>query len=103
LAVNGLGNLNSLAPSRSLFENVEAEKENKASIPFSEYLRDAIKDTNKLILEADNIATDFALGKTDNIAQVMIAAEKADMALQFTMQIRTKILDVYNEIMKMQI
>jgi len=33
----------------------------------------------------------------------MIAAQKADIAIQFTLQIRNKILDAYNEIMRMQI
>jgi flagellar hook-basal body complex protein FliE len=49
------------------------------------------------------LTEDFAAGRTDNIHQVMIAAEKSDIALQFTMQIRNKILDAYNEIMRMQI
>jgi len=56
-----------------------------------------------LELESQALANAFALGKTDNIHQVMIAAEKADIALQFTLQIRNKILDAYNEIMRMQI
>ena len=34
---------------------------------------------------------------------VTIAAEKADTALQFTLQIRNKIMDAYTEIMRMQI
>jgi len=72
-------------------------------IRFSEYLNEALNNTNQLLLDADRIADDFAAGRTDNIHQVAIAAEKADIALQFTMQIRTKLLDAYNEIMRMQI
>jgi flagellar hook-basal body complex protein FliE len=33
----------------------------------------------------------------------MLAAEKANIALQFTLQIRNKLLDAYSEIMRMQI
>lgn len=102
MAINGIGSANSLAPSRSLFEMLETDKTD-TSIPFSEYLDEALQNTNQLLLESDRIAADFAAGRTDNIHQVQIAAEKADIALQFTMQIRNKIMDAYNEIMRMQI
>lgn len=102
MAIGGIGSVNSLAPSRSLFETLETGK-TVNSIPFSEYLNEALDNTNQLLLDSDKIAADFAAGRTDNIHQVEIAAEKADIALQFTMQIRTKIMDAYNEIMRMQI
>jgi flagellar hook-basal body complex protein FliE len=33
----------------------------------------------------------------------MIASEKASIAMQFTMQVRNKIMDAYQEIMRMPI
>ena len=103
MAINAIGTVNSLAPSRSLFETLGTNETGNAKIPFSEYLNEALNNTNQLLLDSDKVAADFAAGRTDNIHQVEIAAEKADIALQFTMQIRTKILDAYNEIMRMQI
>ena len=81
---------------------VSREKSNGTGV-FMQYLKDAMNETNKLLLDSERLADDFAAGRTDNIHQVLIAAEKADIALQFTMQIRNKILDAYNEIMRMQI
>ena len=52
-----------------------------------------------MIIQAD-MCNQFAAGKTD---KVLIAVEKADIALQFTLQVRNKIIDAYNEIMRMQI
>lgn len=78
------------------------EKENGNGV-FMQYLKDAMKETNKLILDSEKLVNEFAAGRTDNIHQVLIAAEKADIALQFTMQIRNKIMDAYNEIMRMQV
>lgn len=101
--VNSVLNLNSLAPSKSLFETLDAQETGTAGIPFSQYLNDALNNTNQLLLDSDKIANEFAAGKIDDISQVEVAAEKADIALQFTMQIRNKILDAYNEIMRMQI
>lgn len=103
MALNAIGTVNSLAPSRSLFETLASGETEKAKIPFSDYLNEALNNTNQLLLDSDRIADDFAAGRTDNIHQVEIAAEKADIALQFTMQIRNKILDAYTEIMRMQV
>lgn len=72
-------------------------------VSFGEYFNDALDKTNKLKLESDNLTDDFAVGKTENIHEVLIAAEKASLAMDFTLQIRNKFLDSYNEIMRMQI
>lgn len=73
------------------------------AISFSDFLKEAVNKTNDLLIESEKISEDFAAGKTDNIHQVLIAVEKADTALQFTMQIRNKVMEAYNEIMRMQI
>ena len=104
MALNQIGTAASLAPSRSLFETLEEQdRSENVAVPFADYLSQALDNTNSLLMESENIADEFAAGKTDNIAEVMVAAEKADVALQFTMQIRNKILDAYTEIMRMQI
>ena len=40
---------------------------------------------------------------TDDIHSVMIAGEKANLALQFTMKVRNKVVDAYKEVMNMQV
>jgi len=103
MAINSIGSIGSLAPTRSLFETAEANETNYSKIPFADYLKQALDSTNNLILESEQISNDFAAGITDNIHAVQIAADKADTALQFTLQIRNKIMDAYSEIMRMQI
>jgi len=61
-----------------------------------------LSDTNNQIAEADQLALDFTLGKVDSIHEVMIAQEKANVALQYTVQLRDGFLDAYNEIMRLQ-
>jgi len=85
------------------FDTTKVKGSENVDIPFSDFLKDALNKTNDLIMQSQELTNDFAAGKTDNIHQMMIAAEKANIALQFTMQIRNKILDAYNEIMRMQI
>ena len=103
MAIDKIGTIGSLAPTRSIFETNESEAAGSISIPFSDYFKKALDETNNLLVSAQNLSDDFAAGRTDNIHQVFLAAEKADIALQITMQIRNKIMDAYSEIMRMQI
>ena len=74
--------------------------------PFSVFYDSAINllnETNQLQKQAEQAGIDFALGKIDNLHTVQIAQEKANIALQYTVQLRNAILDAYNEIMRMQV
>lgn len=100
---SSVGSVNSITPSWSLFESKNIKETDNSKIPFADYLKDALNNANSLMLESDRISSEFAAGNIDNIDEVTIAATKADMAFQFTLQIRNKILDAYSEIMRMQI
>lgn len=84
-------------------ERTQTGKSDENKVTFAQYLNNALDQVNQLQLESEQLGKEFAAGRTDNIHQVTIAAEKADIALQFTMQIRNKIMDAYSEIMRMQI
>lgn len=70
---------------------------------FADTLQSAIGNVNQLQKASDKAAQDLATGRTDNVADVMIATEKADIALRVMVQVRNKIIDAYQEIMKMQV
>lgn len=70
---------------------------------FADTLKDAVGNVNELQKSADKAAQDLATGRTDNVAEVMIKSEKADIALKLMMQVRNKIIDAYQEVMKMQV
>lgn len=74
-----------------------------SSKSFSETLNDAVKNVNHLQKTADVKMEQLATGKARNIPEVMIAAEKADIALKLMVQVRNKIIDAYQEIMKMPV
>ena len=79
----------------------------KTAASFGEIFQKAVADqlsaTNELIRGADQKGIDFALGKTDDIAEVMAAQEIANASLQFTVQLRNSFLEAYNEIMRLQV
>jgi flagellar hook-basal body complex protein FliE len=101
MAISKIGGVNSFSPSS--FELDSVGDSGDKSISFGDYLKTALNNVSNLQVDSEKIADDFAMGKTDNIHEVLIAGEKADVALQLTMQIRNKVLDAYNEIMRMQI
>ena len=70
---------------------------------FSDILNKSLNEVNQLLLNSEEWNERLALGQVENVHQVVIASQKAELALQFTMQIRNKILDAYNEIMRMTV
>jgi flagellar hook-basal body complex protein FliE len=75
----------------------------EAGKSFADTLKDSVANVNTLQKTADMKAQDLATGKTDNIQDVMISAEKADIALRLMVNVRNKIIDAYQDIMKMQV
>ena len=70
---------------------------------FQEFFADAVKKTAELDEASDEKQKQLLIGNTDNIHDVMIAMEKADVAMQLTMAVRNKVIDAYTEVMRMSI
>lgn len=70
---------------------------------FADTLNEAIGSVNSLQKDSDKAIQNLATGRTDDIASVMIASEKADIALKLMISVRNKIIDAYQEVMKMQV
>jgi flagellar hook-basal body complex protein FliE len=72
----------------------------KAGASFTDTLGKAVGELDKLQGEADQQARLVADG-AGNLHEVAIAMEKADVAMRLAMKVRNKIVDAYNEIMRM--
>ncbi len=70
---------------------------------FGHLLKKAIEEVNALQQQSSEMKTKLVTGETEDIHQVMIAAAKADLAFQLTVQIRNKVIEAYQEIMRMQV
>ena len=60
-------------------------------------------ETNELQNSAESAEIQFSLGESTNTHDLQIAQEKANVALQYTVAVRDKVLEAYREIMNMQI
>ncbi len=70
---------------------------------FGQIFKNMITDTNSLQSEAADLAQKFALGEVSDIHEVMIAAEKAGVAFELVLEIRNKLIEAYQEFMRMQV
>lgn len=102
MKIGSIGWFDSIKKIESSNQN-QVEKKGKVFEDFYKTAMEMIEQTNTLQKEADQIGLDFAMGKNDNIHNVIIAQEKAGIALQFTVQVHNKVLEAYNEIMRIQL
>lgn len=70
---------------------------------FGEVLGEALNEVNDLQLKGRDANLNLAAGQINDISEVVIATEKAGIALQFTNQVRNKVVEAYQEIMRMQV
>lgn len=70
---------------------------------FTQWMAAEISQLDQQIRQSDGAVQDLALGKAENLHDVMLEIEKTRTAFQLTMQVRNKVLEGYQEIMRMQV
>ena len=73
----------------------------EASAGFTELLQQAIEEVNQAQQTADSARRDFAVGEARSVHDTMITLEKADLSLRLLMQVRNKVVEAYQEVMRM--
>lgn len=94
--------------SQSLIPNSDTPKttnitSGEAQKKFADSLNAAIDSVNDAQVASDKKTEALAKGQTDNLHDVMITAQKASITLETSVQVQRKVIDAYNEIMRMQI
>ena len=79
------------------------EKGAPQEIPFYNVLQQAVSETQRLTEITQQDSADLAFGDVDNLAQIQINSLKAKTMLQTTVQITTRAVNAYKEIMQMQV
>ena len=75
----------------------------KSGTSFQDTLKSSINDVNNLIQDANSMVGKMASGDIEDVHQVMIALEKANIGLELAVEVRNKLLESYREFMRMQI
>ena len=91
-----------LAPSQPIGTEVKSAATG-VSGDFSTWLNQHVDGLNQQLLESDNQLRSLAMGKTENLHQVMLSLEQTKISFELALQVRNKLLDAYQDIMRMQI
>jgi flagellar hook-basal body complex protein FliE len=70
---------------------------------FGSFLSDALGSVQAQQTITDTLNDKFIVGELSDVHQLTIAAEKASLSLELTVQIRNKAIEAYQEIMRTQI
>jgi flagellar hook-basal body complex protein FliE len=73
----------------------------KGEKTFGQVLKESIDEVNRLQGVANKAIEDLTAGRTKNIHETMIALEKAEISFKLMLRVRNKILEAYNEVMRM--
>ncbi|HEU17912.1 MAG TPA: flagellar hook-basal body complex protein FliE [Deltaproteobacteria bacterium] len=85
---------------RSL-QNKSATKETNHT--FGDMLSNMVSDINKMQIDADEAIVKVELDDAASIHDAIIALEKASISFRTMMQVRNKVVEAYQEIMRMSV
>ena len=76
--------------------------EKKPAAGFTDALADAVKEVDALQTGADQESSKLAEGG-GNLHETALALEKADIAMRVAVKVRNKLVDAYNDVMRMPV
>jgi flagellar hook-basal body complex protein FliE len=75
----------------------------QSKVSFADMLKKSISDVNNDQIQSDILTQKMANGENVDLHQVMITAQKANITLQAALEIRNKVVEAYQETMRMQV
>jgi flagellar hook-basal body complex protein FliE len=70
---------------------------------FSSIFSEALANVNETQKTSEAMTNKLITGEVKDVHQVMIAAQKASLSLNLTVEVRNKVIESYQEIMRMQV
>ncbi len=93
------------APSSVASPQLSAVSNDDAStaVDFGRWMGEQVSSMNQQITGAEQSLVQLASGQSGNLHEVMLDLEQARQAFQLTVQVRNRLMEAYQELMKMQI
>ena len=98
--------VSAIGPASSVTPQIPAVKTGAAAEPargFGQTVTDLLKGANSQQLQADAAIQDLVGGNSSSVHQVVLAVAKADLAFRMVLEIRNRLIESYQEVMRMQI
>ena len=97
--------INSIGPIKesSIPEKSQKIAAGKNVPSFQETLSSFMKDVNSMQIKADESIKKMTAGEITDVHQVMNAVEEANTAFNMMMEIRNKVMDAYQEVLRIRL
>jgi flagellar hook-basal body complex protein FliE len=82
---------------------VQTNSPYEAQKSFASVLKESIEKVNEQQIQSDKMTEKLVNGENIDLHQVMIASQKASITMQATLEIRNKVIEAYQETMRMQV
>ncbi|MDP5273436.1 flagellar hook-basal body complex protein FliE [Chengkuizengella axinellae] len=89
--------------SESLLKNTQNISGTDLSKQFGSFLNNAINQLNLEEQTVSQLNSQFIQGGNVDPHELLIASQKASLGLELTVEVRNKVIEAYQEIMRMQI
>ena len=99
MKVDAMRALGSVDP-RHIYQQLEKPADHSS---FAETLKSALGEVNTLQSRRDEMIEGMVTGRVTDVHDVMAAAEEAQLAFQLLLEVRNRLLESYQEIMRMQV
>lgn len=70
---------------------------------FKDFLAKSLEEANRMQVDAEKAVNRFATGEITNQAEVIAAVREAEVAFQMMMEVRNKLVEAYQEVMRMRV
>jgi flagellar hook-basal body complex protein FliE len=95
--INAANSVGPIRPSSPVpFETDKIQKDET----FGEMLKHAVGQANDLQIDSDKKMYKLATGEVQDIHEVMVAMEKANISLQLTLEIRDRLMEAWQTMMR---
>ena len=96
--------LQSVAPPISVLKTgTESQKQNVESGGLSNTFEKMLQEVNQQQLNAEAKQVELLVTDNKDIHGTMLALEKADLSMRLMLQVRSKLVSAYEEVMRMQV
>jgi flagellar hook-basal body complex protein FliE len=74
----------------------------EGNLAFGDLLKQALQEVNQASSQSEDEARNLMTGESADMHTAMLAVQKADLSFQMMMAVRSKLIDAYREVMRMQ-
>ncbi len=74
----------------------------EGQLGFGDLLKQALQEVNQASIQSEDEARNLMTGESADMHSAMLAVQKADLSFQMMMAVRSKLIDAYREVMRMQ-